>query len=219
MEPTYLTRVENGITKLYEVQYKSTLPQEVLHGTCVMQDFMPFTYDNRHFWHKIFANGKYITHVIKCDLLYSKMPVIYKGSSDTIHLVDPDYNETNTEVEQQSIGIEDVTMIIHTGDNASTHNHMYIFSNDTDRAALTTNVFDDGRMCFEQTFPIATAPQNIIATYESAPGNNHLLVDHENDMQDQRQCAAKLYANKNGVVCIRKYEKNKLNHEQIKYTS
>jgi hypothetical protein len=213
MENTYLTKVEDGVTKLYEVQYKSTIPQEVLMGVTRLQVPTTIYHDNRPFTHSVYTDGRTLTHVIGCALLYWQMPIIYNLSDGAEYIK---IDDGTTDTAQQKIGIENITLIVHVGDNSNSHYSMFVATKNK-KAALFTNVFDDGRLCFENTFNINTPVENIIATFESAPGNNHLLSDYETGTYDARDSDAPLYINKKDIVCMKVYDNYELNHEQAKY--
>lgn len=213
MENIYLTKVEDGVTKLYKVDYKSTIPQEVLMGVTRLQAPTQIIHDNRPFKHSVYTDGKTLTHVIQCPLLYWQMPIMYKNIND-VEAMKIDDGTTTTK--QQKIGIENITLIIHVGDEINTHYSMFAATKDK-KAALFTNIFDDGRLCVQNSFTINTPVENIIATLESAPGNNHLLNNYETDGYDDREADAPLYMNKKDIVCMEVYNNYQLNHEQIKY--
>ena len=211
MQNTYLTTVENGETKLYEVSYKRTIPPEVLIGLKCIQHKKTFWYEGRKFYEAFYTDGNFITRVLTCPLLYWKMPLRYDNSNENIYIEGDD-----SLLDQVSVGIEDVRLIIHHGDDAMAHYCMYAVAKN-DNAALFTNVFDDGRMCFPKKFEVSDPSENILAELENAPGNNHLLTDPTTNRIDARESPAPMYINDAGIPCLKVHDTFPLNHEQKKY--
>lgn len=211
MENVYLTQVIDGQTLLHQVEFKQVIDPEVLTCTTVAQDTKKFRYDNRNFTHSIFLDAQLVTHVIRCETLYWLMPLQYNRSSDEFHVSDDESPEA-----QHRVGIENCTIIIHTGIKARSEYNMYIV-NDLGYVPQVTNIFDDGRMCVHSNFSVATPPENIISTIEASNGNNHLLVNRVNGHTDSRDSTLPVYL-KNGQIHATPYSERKLNHEKLKYT-
>lgn len=165
MENLYFTQVVDGKTLLHEVNFKTEIDQDVLIGTKRLQAGRPFVYDNRGFEHSVFTSGKYLTHVIWCELLKWAIPLKYKHDVDKF-VISGDGENTN-------VYLQDVKLIIHCGDNAACGYDAHIVNKNGD-VPMLTNIYDDGRICIPESFEIATPPQNIIAVFETVPGNSDL---------------------------------------------
>lgn len=213
MENTYLTRVENGETKLYKVNFHKTIDPEVLSTLSVVQTPTPFHHDNRQFTHTIYAECGLVTHVIECPRLLWKMPIKYDERTDKFYVFDGDDDDEKDK--QYDVGIQDCVLIVHTGINARYKNNIYI-TNERGDAVQVTNMYDDGRVCVDYMFDVTTPPQNIIHTLENAKGNNHLLVNRESGNSDVRDAELPMYVHDNHTYAL-PFTKRKLNHEKTKY--
>jgi hypothetical protein len=210
MRNLYLTEVKDGQTLLHEVNFKTTIDPEVLMSTTLVQKTKHFYYDNREFQQSVYVEAGLVTQVIKCETLYWQIPLKYNEVKDIfqVHTCDLDQHK------QHKIGIENCTLIIHTGINARDKYNMYICNKDK-RSPMVTNIYADGRLCVPLNFDVTTPPENIIALLESCDGNSDLLTDHESGNSDS-YATIPLYL-KNGITYAKPYTEHPLNHEKHKY--
>lgn len=210
MRNLYLTEVKDGQTLLHEVNFKTTIDPEVLMSTTVAQETKLFDYDNRTFKQTVYVEAGLVTQVIECKTLYWQIPLKYNEDADFFQVHHPVMNAH----EQHKVGIENCTLIVHTGINTRDNYNMYICNKDK-RSPMVTNIYTDGRLCVPLKFDVTTPPENIIALIESCSGNSDLLIDHQTGDSDVH-AQIPLYL-KNGITYAQPYTANPLNHEKHKY--
>lgn len=210
MKNLYFTEVVDGETRLHEVNFKTTIPQEVLMGTVLVQKPRTINYDGREFKQTIYAEKGLITTVIECPYLKWKVPLQYNKVQDCFYSCSGENGE-----EQVDVRMEDIIIISHSGDKARTMHNLF-FTTRNHMAAQTINVFEDGRVCFHSLFTMDTPLANMISILEDCPGNDHLLRNHETNEHDARSAQFPVTL-KNNAIYADMYTKSPLCHEKLKY--
>lgn len=209
MNGSHLLEERDGQYYISEVQVveKRRLHPDLLHPLVTINEDMKFTLYDRVFTYHMYASEGLLTYVIEMPVLPWQVPIQWDADDGIIRA------SSNTK-DNKSILLENLVLIVHTGDKARSMQNVYISTRDK-RAPIFSNIFHDGRVCIEHIFKPGDHPSNMVAYIEDTPGTNHLCRNPHTGGDDDK-AELDIYL-KNGEVYGIPAVKEDLNHEQQKY--